>query len=126
LAASAISVSGLVFERAKKLVPYDFVPHQLDGATIQLYPYAIVEGEKQLTEERDMGKDQHVVPHNGEWAVRGAGNERVTSIHHTQAEAQAAAREIAINQQSEVVIHRPDGRIRDKDSYGHDGFPPRG
>jgi hypothetical protein len=24
------------------------------------------------------------------------------------------------------VIHRPDGRIRDKNSYGHDPFPPRG
>ncbi|HII2327449.1 TPA: DUF2188 domain-containing protein, partial [Escherichia coli] len=28
-----------------------------------------------------MGKNQHVVPHNGEWAVRGEGNERVTSTH---------------------------------------------
>ncbi|HEX5259615.1 MAG TPA: DUF2188 domain-containing protein [Sphingomicrobium sp.] len=73
-----------------------------------------------------MGKNQHVVPHDGEWAVRGEGNERVTSLHRTQAEAEAAARTIAINQQSEVVIHRPDGRIRDKDSYGHDPFPPRG
>ncbi|MGE6767875.1 DUF2188 domain-containing protein [Serratia sp. NPDC071084] len=25
-----------------------------------------------------MGKNQHVVPHNGEWAVRGEGNDRVT------------------------------------------------
>lgn len=73
-----------------------------------------------------MGKNQHVVPHNGEWAVRGAGNERVTSVHRTQSEAQAAARQIAINQQSEVVIHRPDGRIRDKDSYGNDDCPPKG
>jgi hypothetical protein len=50
----------------------------------------------------------------------------VTSTHRTQAEAQAAAREIAINQRSEVVIHRPNGQIRDKDSYGNDDFPPRG
>ena len=71
-------------------------------------------------------KNQHVVPHNGEWAVRGAGNQRVTSAHGTQAEATAAARKIAINQQSEVVIHRPNGQIRDKDSYGRDPFPPRG
>jgi hypothetical protein len=73
-----------------------------------------------------MGKNQHVVPHGGAWAVRGAGNSRVTSTHGTQAEAQSAAREIAINQRSEVVIHRPDGRIRDKDSYGNDDYPPRG
>ena len=73
-----------------------------------------------------MGKNQHVVPTDGAWGVRGEGNERLTSIHDTQAEAEAAAREIAINQRSEVVIHRPDGRIRDKNSYGNDPFPPRG
>jgi hypothetical protein len=73
-----------------------------------------------------MGKNQHVVPHNGAWAVRGEGNSRVTSMHQTQAQAQAAARDIAINQHSEVVIHRPNGQIRDKDSYGHDPYPPRG
>jgi cytochrome b len=73
-----------------------------------------------------MGKNQHVVPAENGWGVRGEGNERLTSIHDTQAEAEAAAREIAINQQSEVVIHRPDGRIRDKNSYGNDPHPPRG
>jgi len=72
-----------------------------------------------------MGKNQHVVPTDGDWGVRGEGNSRLTSLHDTQAEAIDAAREIAINQQSEVVIHRPDGRIRDKDSYGNDPFPPR-
>ena len=72
-----------------------------------------------------MGKNQHVVPAGDDWGVRGEGNERLTSIHDTQAEAEAAARDIAINQRSEVVIHRPDGRIRDRDSYGNDPFPPR-
>lgn len=72
------------------------------------------------------GKNQHVVPHGDDWAVRGAGNEKVTSIHPTQADAERAAREIAINQRSEVVIHRPDGRIRDKNSYGNDPYPPEG
>jgi len=72
-----------------------------------------------------MGKNQHVVPRDGNWAVRGEGNKRVTSIHDTQGEAINAAREIAQNQHSEVVIHRPDGRIRDKDSYGNDPCPPK-
>jgi hypothetical protein len=72
-----------------------------------------------------MGKNQHVVPHGPEWGVRGEGNERLTSIHPTQGQASDRAREIAINERSEVVIHRPDGRIRDKDSYGHDPNPPR-
>ena len=72
-----------------------------------------------------MGKDQHVVPNDGKWGVRGEGNERLTSRHDTQAEAIERAREIAKNERSEVVIHRPDGRIRDKDSYGNDPNPPR-
>lgn len=73
-----------------------------------------------------MGKNQHVVPHGDEWAVQGAGNTRATSLHQTQSAAAEAARAIAINQQSEVVIHRPNGQIRDKDSYGRDPFPPKG
>jgi uncharacterized protein YdaT len=72
-----------------------------------------------------MGKDQHVVPHEDGWAIRGEGNQRVTSVHDTQREAADRAREIARNQQSEVVIHRRDGTIRDSDSYGNDPNPPR-
>ena len=71
-------------------------------------------------------RNQHVVPHGGGWGVRGEGNGRVTSTHRTQGEAIDAARRIAANQHSEIVVHRPDGRIRDKDSHGHDPYPPRG
>ena len=73
-----------------------------------------------------MGKNQHVVPHKNGWAVKGAGNKKATSIHRTQEAARRAARDIAINQKSEVLIHRPNGQIRDKNSYGNDPFPPRG
>lgn len=72
------------------------------------------------------GKNQHVVPNkDGGWGVRGEGNSRITKKTDTQGKAIDIAREIAKNQQSEVVIHRPDGRIRDKDSYGHDSCPPK-
>lgn len=73
-----------------------------------------------------MGKNQHVVKRGDGWAVRGAGNTRDTSHHDTQEQARQRAREIAINQQSEVVIHDRHGQIRDKDSYGNDPNPPRG
>lgn len=72
-----------------------------------------------------MGSSQHVVPNDGTWGVRGEGNSRLTSQHNTQAAAIEAARQIAQNQRSEVVIHRRDGRIRDKDSYGNDPCPPK-
>ncbi|MBE9465490.1 DUF2188 domain-containing protein [Dyadobacter subterraneus] len=73
-----------------------------------------------------MGKNQHVVPHNGDWGVRGEGNSRVTVITQTQAEAIQRAREIAINQQSELLIHGRNGQIRERNSYGNDPFPPEG
>lgn len=73
-----------------------------------------------------MGKNQHVVPHNDQWAVIGEGNKRVTSITHTQKEAIEVARDIARRQRSELLIHRPNGQIRDRDSYGNDPYPPKG
>lgn len=72
------------------------------------------------------GKNQHVVPHKDGWAVKGEGNTRATSVHNTQKQASDAARRIAQNQQSELVIHRTDGRIRDRDSHGKDPYPPKG
>jgi hypothetical protein len=71
------------------------------------------------------GKNQHVVPYGTDWTVRGEGNSKVTSVHNTQSDAIHEARNIAINQKSEVVIHRRDGKIRDKDSYGNDPHPPK-
>lgn len=72
-----------------------------------------------------MAKNQHVVPHGGNWAVKGAGNSRATKIAKTKNEALHTARGIARRQGSDVVIHGQDGRIQDKDSYGNDPFPPR-
>jgi uncharacterized protein YdaT len=72
-----------------------------------------------------MEKNHHVVPNKGKGAVRGEGNKRITSVHDTQSEAIDAARSIAINKESEVVIHRRNGTIRDKDSYGPDPCPPK-
>ena len=73
-----------------------------------------------------MGKNQHVVPHEGGWAVQGEGNSRATSVHQTQAQASEAATQIAINQQSEVLIHGRNGQIRERNSHGHDPSPPKG
>lgn len=73
-----------------------------------------------------MGKNQHVVPKGDKWGVRGEGNSKFTSLHDTQREAIAAAREISRNQNSELFIHGKNGRIRERDSHGHDPYPPRG
>ena len=74
-----------------------------------------------------MYKNQHVIRRDDHlWAVRGAGNRRDTSLHPTQEAARLAARKIAQNQKSYVLIHDINGRIRQKNSYGRAPFPPKG
>lgn len=70
-------------------------------------------------------KDIHVVPHNGAWATRKEGAERVGHTAGTQREAFELARTQAKREQVEVVIHRPNGQIRNSNSYGNDPCPPK-
>ncbi len=62
-----------------------------------------------------MGRNQHVVPSDGQWGIRAEGSERMTSFYTTQGEAIDAARSIAQNQHTELFIHRRNGQIREGD-----------
>lgn len=74
-----------------------------------------------------MGKNQHVLPHpDGGWQVKGENNTKATIRTKTQDDSIIKAREVAKNQRSELIIHGRDGKIRAKDSYGNDPYPPRG
>ena len=73
-----------------------------------------------------MKPNQHVVPHPEGWAVKPTGGQRPSSVHDTQKQAIDRGREIARKQGVELLIHRKDGRIRERDSHGHDPFPPPG
>jgi len=69
----------------------------------------------------------HTVPHGpGQWANRREGSERVSASYKTQAEAAAAGRAVARQEKVEHLIHGRNGEIRERNSYGHDPFPPRG
>lgn len=47
------------------------------------------------------------------------GAERDTSVHRTQSEAVAAGRRLALKSGgAEIVVHRADGRVRDRDTVG--------
>ena len=73
-----------------------------------------------------MAKNIHVTHRaDGMWAVVGEGDLRASSLHETQADAIDSARRLAMNNSSELVIHDRKNRIRDKDSFGADPFPPR-
>ena len=65
-------------------------------------------------------KSIHVVRKaNGQWAVRSAGKSCAASVHGTQGEAIAAAKEKAKKLGSNLVVHRTNGRIRDFRSYSN-------
>ena len=58
-------------------------------------------------------KNQYIVRHGNDWAVRGAGNSIVTKVTDMQKEDYELARKIGINQQSEVSIQSEDGKLID-------------
>jgi len=65
--------------------------------------------------------NKHVVPNSkGGWDVK-SGGQRIS--HH---DTQKAAIDLAKADRTEVVTHGRDGKIRAKDSYGNDPFPPKG
>lgn len=70
---------------------------------------------------------QHVTP-DGEsgWQVKRSGSVRASKAFATQQEAVIFARTIAIHQQTELFIHGRNGRIRERNTYKGDPFPPRG
>ncbi len=71
-------------------------------------------------------RNQHVVPREDGWAIRGAGAKRDTGQFGRKQDALDRAREITQNQGTELVIHGRNGQIKSKDSHGHDPYPPKG
>ena len=67
-------------------------------------------------------RDVHVVKQGSDWAVKLEGA-NAQSTHTTQREAIDAGRSLARREQSELIVHGSDGKIRQKDSFGND---PRG
>jgi hypothetical protein len=65
---------------------------------------------------------------DGEWVNKLGGAERASSVHETQRDAEAAAREMLRNSGGgELITMGEDGRIRSKDTIvpGNDPNPPR-
>lgn len=71
-------------------------------------------------------RNVHVVPNQGDWGVKVEGNSKLSKIFNTQAEAQSYARDRAIQNSSELLVHGRNGQIRARNSYGNDPYPPEG
>jgi hypothetical protein len=71
-------------------------------------------------------KPVHVTPREDGWAVVREGNQRASSVHPTQKEAEKAGREAARKDKTELVLHNRQGQIRKRDSYGSDPRSSKG
>ena len=75
-----------------------------------------------------MSTNRHVTKHPDGWQVKKEGAKRASTVLPTQKDAENWAKDSARKSGGgEVVIHRPDGRIRDKDTIppANDPFPPK-
>jgi hypothetical protein len=64
--------------------------------------------------------DVHVMPSDKGWRVQIEGTGGARSTHKTQAEAAKTARRIARQNKTELLIHAKNGRVRERNTYGHD------
>lgn len=76
-----------------------------------------------------MAQRRHITKRpDGLWQDRIEGAGRASSLHHTQADAEAAAKDRLRRTPGggEVITHRPNGQIRDSDTINRrDPNPPR-
>jgi hypothetical protein len=71
-------------------------------------------------------KTRHVVLNpTGGWSVRQSGASRASRVFETQADAVRYGKEIAKQERTGLYVHRRDGTIKEKDSYGSDCYRPK-
>jgi hypothetical protein len=72
--------------------------------------------------------DAHVVYNKPgkTWRVEVTGNNRAAGSRATKPPAITHVRRLASRNKSELVIHKQDGKIGQRRTYGRDPFPPRG
>lgn len=62
----------------------------------------------------------HIVKHGPDWAGMREGANRASFIAPTQAAAVQRAKEMLQQERGELFIHRPNGQLRERYSYGND------
>jgi len=68
----------------------------------------------------------HITPHKDGWQVKKAGSSKASKVCSTQRECISYGKNLAKKSGAELCIHDRQGRIREKNSYGNDPFPPKG
>jgi hypothetical protein len=69
-----------------------------------------------------MKQDVHVVPSGSGWIVQ-IGGEAASHPYPNRREAVQVGRRLARSNRVDYVLHGPDGRVRQQDSFRRDPFP---
>lgn len=67
----------------------------------------------------------HVVPSSKGWAVKKSGATRASAVFKTKEEAKKYGTELSKKEKTELFIHKKDGTIQNRNSFGNDPCPPR-
>jgi hypothetical protein len=70
-------------------------------------------------------KSNHVVPSSLGWSVRKSGSQKASRIFDTKDKAVQYGRMLSKGEKTELYIHKSNGMIQDRNSYGNDPIPPK-
>lgn len=71
-------------------------------------------------------KSNHVVSSPSGWSVKKSGSVKASKTFDTKDKAIEYGRELSKNEKTELYIHKSNGMIQDRDSYGSDPNPSKG
>ncbi len=70
-------------------------------------------------------KSNHVVPSSSGWAVKKSGASKASRTFDTKEQAIVYGKQLSKNEKTELYIHKNNGMIQNKNSYGKDPNPPK-
>ncbi|WP_312820742.1 DUF2188 domain-containing protein [Kaistella carnis] len=70
-------------------------------------------------------RTNHVVPSSTGWAVKKSGSSRASRTFSDKEKAVDYGRKLSKTEKTELYIHKKNGMIQDKRSYGNDPNPPK-
>ena len=74
-----------------------------------------------------MKRSNHVVPAKEKgWAVKKSGDVEISKSFDRKEDAVKYGRKLSRRESTELYIHKRDGRVQDRNSYGKDPFPQKG
>jgi len=70
-------------------------------------------------------KSNHVIPSSSGWTVKKSGSVRASRTFDTKEQAVSYGRSLSKSERTELYIHKSNGMIQNRNSYGNDPYLPK-